>query len=329
MQLEREAQMTIMRYDLEKLVPENHELRKISKIVFFEGIARKYVELRGAVGRKGYGLATGIKCLFLQFYYDLSDREIEKAIRDSMAMRWFCGMSLDEDTPDHSFFCRIRATLGTKRISQVFKNVMHKAEEAGMVRNIFTFVDASEVKAKETTWKERDKAIEEGEAALNNGNVGKYSADKDARFGCKGKDKFWYGYKRHVSVDMGSGLIKKVAITPANESDTEGLRHICPRDSMVVADKGYCGKRARDILDKRSCHSGVILKNNMKAKNKDKDKWLTRLRAPFESVFSKLPDRARYRGIAKVQLQAFMEAMVVNVKRMVIISGSPQYVMGA
>ena len=28
----------------------------------------------------------------------------------------------------------------------------------------------------------------------------------------------WYGYKRHVSFDMQSGLINKVAVTPANVS---------------------------------------------------------------------------------------------------------------
>ena len=44
----------------------------------------------------------------------------------------------------------------------------------------------------------------------------KVATDKQARIGCKGKDKYWYGYKRHVSVDMQSGLINKVAITPAN-----------------------------------------------------------------------------------------------------------------
>ena len=33
-----------------------------------------------------------------------------------------------------------------------------------------------------------------------------------------GNNKHWYGYKRHVSVDMQSGLINKVAVTPANVS---------------------------------------------------------------------------------------------------------------
>ena len=34
--------------------------------------------------------------------------------------------------------------------------------------------------------------------------------DKQARIGCKGKNKYWYGFKKHVSVDMQSGLINKV-----------------------------------------------------------------------------------------------------------------------
>ena len=44
----------------------------------------------------------------------------------------------------------------------------------------------------------------------------KIASDKQARIGCKGKNKYWYGFKKHVSVDMQSGLINKVLITPAN-----------------------------------------------------------------------------------------------------------------
>ena len=68
---------------------------------------------------------------------------------------------------------------------------------------------------KNTTWEERDKAIKEGEEALNNANVKKYSADPQARFGCKGKSKFWFGYKGHVGIDMGSGLIESAALNRA------------------------------------------------------------------------------------------------------------------
>lgn len=43
--------------------------------------------------------------------------------------------------------------------------------------------------SKVALWEERDKALKEG-------------LDKQARFGCKGKNKFWYGYKRNVAACM-------------------------------------------------------------------------------------------------------------------------------
>jgi len=317
--------MTIMKYDLDAIVRPDQELRKVNETVDFTKIARKYIELKTEVGRKGYGLDIGIKCLFLQFYYDLSDRELENRLRYDIALRWFCGISLDDETPDHTFFCRIRAALGARRIGQVFKNIKQKAEEKGIVRKVFTFVDSTAIRSKETTWAQRDKAIEDGAEKLNNRNVEEYSADKDARFGCKGKDKFWYGYKKHVNVDMGSGLIQKVAVTAANISDQAGLEHICPDGGMVFADKAYCLKEAQEVMRAQGCHSGAVLKNNMLKKNKDKDRWITKVRAPFEGIFSKDESRARYRGLMKVQLQAFMEAIVFNVQRLLVINAPPLF----
>ena len=109
--------------------------------------------------------------------------------------------------------------LGAERIGKIFQMIMEKTEEKNILRKVFTFVDATAIKTKETTWAERDKALEDGAEKLNNENVGDYSADKDARFGCKGKDKFWYSYKAHASVDMSSGLIRAVAVTAANVSE--------------------------------------------------------------------------------------------------------------
>lgn len=328
MKITREEQMTIMKYDLDKLVRKDHVLRKIEQTVSFNKISRNYADLEKDTGRKGYGVEAGIRSLFLQFYYDLSDRQLEERLRDDLALRWFCGFTLDDETPDHSYFCRIRTCLGTERIGKIFEAINRKAEDKGIIRKIFTFVDATAIKTKETTWEERDKAIKEGEEALNNKNVERYSADKDARFGCKGKDKFWYGYKQHTSVDMGSGLIRGIAITPANITDQAGLQYICPLGGMVFADKSYCLSAAQMILRENGCHSGAILKNNMIGKNRDKDSWLSKVRAPFEGVFSKMEKRARYRGTEKVQLQAFLEGIVFNIKRLLVIGCPPLFEMG-
>ena len=322
------SQMTIMHYDLEKIVKDDHVLRGIEKTISFRKISHDYHDLAKGTGRKGYGVEVGIRGLFLQFYYDLSDRQIAERLRYDMAFRWFCGFKIDDPTPEHSYFSRIRKYLGTKKIGKIFDKIRRKAESKGIARKVFTFVDASAIKTKETTWAERDKAIKESEEALNNANVEKYSADKDARFGCKGKNKFWYGYKKHTSVDMGSGLITNVAVTPANITDQERLRYICPDGGMVFGDKSYCLSTARMIMRMNNCHSGAIMKNNMRLKNKDKDKWLTKVRAPFENVFSKADRRTRYRGIAKVQMQAFMEAIVYNVKRLLVIGSPPLFELG-
>jgi IS5 family transposase len=130
-----------------------------------------------------------------------------------------------------------------------------------------------------------------------------------ARFGCKGKSKYWYGYKRHVSVDMGSGLINKIAITPANVSDSAGVKHVCPTSGAVLGDKAYGVGPAKRIIKAKGCHSAAILKNNMKEKNKNLDSWRTKMRAPHESVFSKMNHRARYKGVRKNQFAAFFDGL--------------------
>lgn len=42
-----------------------------------------------------------------------------------------------------------------------------------------------------------------------------------------------------MRVDIKNWLINKVAITQANEIDTQGLERICPNQGLVIDDKGY------------------------------------------------------------------------------------------
>ncbi len=98
------------------------------------------------------------------------------------------------------------------------------------------------------------------------------AADKQARFGSKGKNKFWYGYKEHNSVDMQSGLINKAVATPANIEDAKGLQHVCPNQGAVYADKAYCTAVAQKTIKRKGCHDATIKKNTMLGKNRDKDR---------------------------------------------------------
>jgi hypothetical protein len=320
----RRNQMAFYDFDLTDQVRGKHELWDIEQIVGFSSLMYRYKDLETGVGRSGFGISVGIKALYVQFHYDLSDRELENRLRFDLGFRWFCGFTAFAETPDHTFFCRFRKLMGTKRISHLFKMIVKRSEKVGIMRSVFRFADATAIITKQTTWEERDKALSEGEEALNNANIKKYSADSEARFGCKGKSKFWFGYKSHISVDMGSGLIERIAATPANISDQEGFARVCPRKGeMVFADKAYCLAKAQIAMQKRGATSAAILKQNMKGKNKHLDRWRSAVRAPFESVFSKFQRRARYRGLAKVQFQLFMEAIVHNLKRLVQINSPP------
>lgn len=58
----------------------------------------------------------------------------------------------------------------------------------------------------------------------------------------------------------------------------------------------------------------------MKNKNRDKNRWYSHLRSPYERVFSKANKRAQYVGVAKNQFAEFMYAMCFNLRRLIAIS---------
>jgi transposase, IS5 family len=303
----------------EKTVESDHPFRQCEELVNFTELVEPLRGLYKTLGRTGVDVEKGFRALIVQFWEDLSDRQMESAVRNNMAVRWFCKFSLDEETPDHTYFCKLRKRLGTKRIAEIFKQLNKILEEYGMFGNVFTFIDASAIVTKKALWKERDKAIAEGQETLNNLNVKKYAADKDAKWGAKSKNKIWFGYKRHEAVDMRYGLKKEVAVTPANVLDFEVIQSVCPKKSMVFMDKLYDTKETDKWVQFNRCHAATIRKKSNKNKNPELDGWRSSVRMPFEGVFSKTRKRAKFRGIKKVAMQCFFEAMCHNLKKAVTI----------
>lgn len=308
-------QQTSLFMSLESLVPENHPYRKLDDVIAFNEFSHPYQDIYSTKGRKEKGVEFGLRALVLQFIEDLSDREMERFLQENTAGKWFCDLSLGEKSPDHSYFGDFRKRLGTKRLMALFTQVRESLKSMGLIREVFTFVDASHLISKLTTWDDRDKAIKAGLEKLNNETAPQVAADKQARFGCKGGNKFWYGYKEHASVDMQSGLIHKIAATSAEVTDAEGLAHVCPNGGAVFADKGYCVNPAKSTLKRKNCHDATIKKNNMKGKDRRKDGWLSAMRSPYERVFAHRNRRVRYRGLEKVQFQVGIRALTFNLKR--------------
>jgi IS5 family transposase len=57
----------------------------------------------------------------------------------------------------------------------------------------------------------------------------------------------------------------------------------------------------------------------MKDKNHDLDRWISKIRAPYERVFSKISKRVRYRGLVKNFFASLMQALCFNVKRLTVL----------
>lgn len=305
---------------LNDLVPADHQYRHFKAIWQFKFVNKKLKKLEKDNPYKGYGLDRLFKCLLLQFMENLSDRQLARFMQENTAAKWFCEFSLSETTPDHTVYCRFRKRLGATFLSTIFANLRDQLKAAGLMSEVFTFVDASHLISKASLWEEHDKRQAAGYEKLNNEVLPKVAHDKEARLGCKGKNKYWYGYKRHRSCDMQSGLINKVAITPANVIDSKGLKHVCPDGGGIYADKGYCDRHAKAAANQRGCALRAIKKNNMKDKNHDQDRWLSYLRFPYERIFSQAPKRVRYVGVAKNQLAEYFQAICFNLKRLQVLS---------
>lgn len=305
---------------IEKLVREDHVFRKLNETVDFEETLAPYYRLYSDIGVEGIDVVKGFRTLLVQFWEDYSDREMEKCLEENVAVKWFCGFELLEKTPDNSYFGKLRKRLGTKNIADIFNAVNAELKKKGYFGDVFRFIDASAIITKTALWKERDEAIGKGEEALNNRNVENYAADKDARWGAKSKNDIWFGFKRHHNVDMRFGMIDKLAVTAANAVDPKVLKEIVFPGAMTFADKLYDARHAHLVLKANNCHSAVIRKRNNETKNKDLDRWRSKVRMPFEGNFSKLRKRAKFRGRVKVLMQCYLEALTHNLKKAVSIS---------
>ena len=311
-----ESQMEMV--SIEQLVPESHTYRKLKKLLDFNRIVKSVKVKTFEHGANGFGKIRLIMCLILQFMEDLSDREFERFILENIAGKWFCGFTLLEKTPDFTTICKFRNTIGTKQMGNLFREVKRQMQAKKCCSEVFTFIDSGALISKLNLWEERDKAITAGCEKLNNEILPEVSIDPEAKIGAKSDKKFWYGFKKHAAADMQSGMITKVAITPANVTDSEGAKHILPKSGAVVGDKGYVGA-IRNIV-RRGLHPMIIKRKNMKDKNADLDRWITKLRCPYERTFSKQNSRVRYKGVVKNQGAEFLYAIAYNFRRLIVLN---------
>jgi IS5 family transposase len=219
-----------------------------------------------------------LKAIYLQALYDLSDPGLEEALLDRFSFRRFCGFAMDEGTPDETTICRFRAAVAGV-LEACLEEINRQLAALGLVTRKGTLMDASLVAAKHNP--------PPREAGIGAAHPKEAGADWTSKNG-----KSYFGYKLHVGVDEGSGLIRKAALTPARTQDVEMAGALVSGDEKAVyADRGYESKahrrrlRARGIKD-RIMHRRHKYLPELGRWMKRRNALIARRRAPVEAVFS-------------------------------------------
>lgn len=284
-------------------------LGEIDRLIDWAPVAEILARLGrvSAKGEAGWPALVLFKGLVLQRWYDLSDEALEAAVYDRHSFMAFCGLTLEDDAPDHSTYWRFRERLAKAELMEaLFAALEGQFEAKGVVVKRGTLIDASLLEAAA-----RRPRMSEGKISRTDG---------DARFGANNeRRRFVFGYKVHVAVDEGSLLVRAVELTPANVQEIEVAPRLVRGDEAeVLADRGYDGAILRDLLERKGIVNGVMKRGGYRRPVTQEDIARNHALAPrrriVESVFGTMKriykmGRLRYfnrtRNAASIALALF------------------------
>src|SRR5438477_4671436 len=313
MSVKRTGQPSFIEALLPKGLVGNGQLDKLSGLVKWYRFEKLLVRLRDGdgPGRPGYPVLVLFRALLLQSLYGLSDRELEEALNDRLSFKRFVGLSLGEAAPDHTVLHRFRNLLiESHLLEKLFAELDHQLEKAGVILKRGTMLDATIIEAVSVPPKNE-----------------RPSNDPDARFTKRqGKSGSTFGYKAHMGVDEGSGLIRAVLTTPANVNDTTPADDLIRGDEAVVwADAAYDTHARRARLKAEGKKPRIARRPNrhhpeLPARLKRYNRLIARRRAKVETTFATLKCRMkltsiRYVGLTKAAAQILMAAIAFNMRR--------------
>ena len=300
---------------------------KISKV-----IDKDYSKGESAVGTPSYDGLLLFKMCLLQNWYGLSDYEVEDRVNDSISFSYFCGMTIEQVSPDHSTVSRFRTALTkTNTFEKLFSSINSQLAAHNIIVKKGLIVDASVVdtplrpKGKTNHKVTQDRSEETVEVKKDYAD----SVDKDGTW-LKKRGKYHFGYKKHHVTDD-EGLVLGVLTTTASKNEISNLEEVLdtvnielPENIPLKADKGYQSKKNTELLKHRKLKNHILKKA---VRNKPLTKWEKRFnkligktRFKVERTFGGIKlwfkgGVARYRGIEKMHTQNLMEAMCYNLYR--------------
>jgi transposase, IS5 family len=285
-----------------------------------------WAPLRSLLGKRGgtgagnssYPAEVLLRCLLAGIWHNLSDPALEAAIADRLSFRRFVGLSLHDQTPDHTTLWRFRQELADGGlIEKIFTEINRQLEARNLILKQGTLVDASLMPARaKPPRKTRKEAAEK---------PSKPSADRDARWGRKG-NKSVFGYKVHTGVDAGHTIIRRVHVTDASVTDTEPADQLFSGDEKAVyGDQAYYTHARHARLTEAGIKDRLMRRPNkhhpeLPPRQKQRNKLIAKVRAAVERPYAVFKEnyglrRLRFFNFKRNQVLIVLACCAYNLRR--------------
>lgn len=289
------------------------QLSEITDLVDWPEVDALLRPLRSkGMGRPPYPPLMLFKALLLQRWYTLSDEALEDALYDRLSFRRFVGLGLEEAIPDASTLCRFRSDMARASLGDaLFEAVGRSLDARKLVVRQGTLIDASLMSA----------AVAEPRKQVG-GGVSR--VDPEASWAKKG-NQATFGYKLHIAVDQGSGLVRAARITNARVADCSvGPDLVQGDEGSVYADMAYDNAVMRGRLEEAGITNAVMSRPNrhhpLSPEAKLRNAGISLIRGRVEGVFGTLKrsyrrSRLLYIGLAKNRLDLLLTLLAFNLRR--------------
>jgi transposase len=224
--------------------------------------ARFYAD---GMGRPGLTPGIYFRSLMIGYFEGIeAERGIAWRLQDSLSLRRFVGIALDEDTPDHSTISRTRRLIDLETHQQVFTWVLGLLADRGLLEGKRIGIDATTLEASaamrsivrrdtgesyeefltglakasgmETPTREELARLDRKRKKRTSNKEWKSPTDQDARIAKMKDGSTHLAHKAEHAVDLDTGAVVAVTLQAADLGDTTTVHETLAEAGMAVAE---------------------------------------------------------------------------------------------
>lgn len=159
-----EERINIKNISLDKLVPQNHIIRKIDNALDLSFIYDKVQHLYSRIGKPSIDPVVLFKIIIIQYIFGIrSMRQAIKEIEVNIAYRWYLGYGFEEKIPHFSTFGKNykRRFQGTDIFNEIFFQIIKEIVKCKFLDTENIFIDGTHIKANANLKKSKNIIIKE------------------------------------------------------------------------------------------------------------------------------------------------------------------------